>query len=243
VVLYANQGASQFDPNNPVQGRIENPAGGYLGGSIGDYTNPGHVQRQLVVNGEVLARYGDAPVVDSTSSTPSYVSTAEFSLASSPLQLRGANADPVQYTVVESETLQSIARVVLGDASLWYTIAQANGLTGTETLSPGQVLTVPKTLVSANNSATFKPYDPTQVRGDTSPVQPDLVMPSGGGGGDSCGGLGQIIMIAIVIVVTVYSAGAMAAAGSLGADAFGLRHWQVPPLEGDLLPPWPQEAR
>jgi nucleoid-associated protein YgaU len=29
----------------------------------------------------------------------------------------------VQYTVVEGETLQSIARAVLGDANLWYTIA------------------------------------------------------------------------------------------------------------------------
>ncbi|TXT38359.1 MAG: peptidoglycan-binding lysin domain-containing protein [Comamonadaceae bacterium] len=98
----------------------------------------------------------------------------------------GTNPDPVQYTVVEGESLKSIARAVLGDANLWYTIAQANGLSGTEVLSAGQVLTVPKTLVSANNSSIFKPYDPAQVRGDTSPVQPDLVMPSGGGIRTNC---------------------------------------------------------
>ena len=211
MVLYANQGASQFDPAKPNQGigRILNPASGYVGGSIGDYSNPGHVQRQFVVNGEVLARYGDAPDPASASSSPGYISTAEFSLASSPRQLRGANANPVQYTVVEGESLKSIARAVLGDANLWYTIAQANGLSGSETLSAGQVLTVPKTLVSANNSSIFKPYDPTQVRGDTSPVQPDLVMPSGGGGG-GCGGLGQIIMLVVAVAVAYYTGGAAA---------------------------------
>ena len=31
------------------------------GGFIGNVLNPGHVQRQLVANGEVLPRYGDAP--------------------------------------------------------------------------------------------------------------------------------------------------------------------------------------
>lgn len=42
-------------------GRIQNLPGGYIGGWIGDALNPGHVQRQLVANGEVLGRYGDAP--------------------------------------------------------------------------------------------------------------------------------------------------------------------------------------
>jgi|GEM_PF-3875278 len=42
-------------------GRIQNEPGGYIGGFIGDAINPGHNQRQLVANGEVLALYGDAP--------------------------------------------------------------------------------------------------------------------------------------------------------------------------------------
>ena len=56
--LYVNQSAGTTADKG---GRIQNEPGGYIGGFIGDAINPGHVQRQLVANGEVLARYGDAP--------------------------------------------------------------------------------------------------------------------------------------------------------------------------------------
>ena len=52
--LYVNKSAGSASDKG---GRIENRPGGF----IGDAFNPGHIQRQLVANGEVLAHYGDAP--------------------------------------------------------------------------------------------------------------------------------------------------------------------------------------
>lgn len=67
-----NQGAQADSPTTPynpadpnagpaVNGRTQNLASGYVGGWIGNRTsNPGHVEHQMMVAGEVLARYGDA---------------------------------------------------------------------------------------------------------------------------------------------------------------------------------------
>lgn len=51
--VYVNPGAGT--PAS-MGGRVQNALAGYLGGFIGDSLNPGHIQRQLVANGEVLAR-------------------------------------------------------------------------------------------------------------------------------------------------------------------------------------------
>jgi len=212
--VYVNQGAGHT-------GRIQNQPGGYLGGWVGDSLNPGHVQRQLVANGEVLARYGDAPDSENPANPgeiPKYVDTAEFRLNAAPLKLKGANLDAIAYTVVGGETLKDIARNVLGDAKLWWRIAEANGLavSGDGQLAEGQTLSVPKLALNANNVDTFQPYDPSRVTGS---MAPNLPAPAGQGGG--CGGLGKIIMVAIAVVVTIYTAGALAAAGSLGTNALG----------------------
>ncbi|GKS92667.1 LysM peptidoglycan-binding domain-containing protein [Acidovorax sp. SUPP2539] len=208
--VYVNQGAGHT-------GRVQNQPGGYLGGWVGDSVNPGHVQRQLVANGEVLARYGDAPDSENPPNPgdiPKYVDTAEFRLNAAPLKLKGANLDAIAYTVVGGETLKDIARNVLGDAKLWWRIAEANGLavSGDGQLAAGQTLSVPKLALNANNVDTFQPYDPSRVTGS---MDPNLPAPAGQGGG-GCGGLGKIIMVAIAVVVSVYTAGLMSgASGSL----------------------------
>ncbi|WP_415842322.1 LysM peptidoglycan-binding domain-containing protein, partial [Paracidovorax anthurii] len=177
--VYVNQAAGHT-------GRIQNPASGYLGGWVGDSLNPGHVQRQLVANGEVLARYGDAPDSENppanAGDVPKYVDTAEFRLNAAPLQLKGANLDAIAYTVVGGETLKDIARNVLGDAKLWWRIAEANGLavSGDGQLAAGQTLRVPKLALNANNVETFQPYDPSRVTGSLDAVLP---APAGQGGG------------------------------------------------------------
>ncbi|CAM3375318.1 YD repeat-containing protein [Paracidovorax anthurii] len=208
--IYVNQGAGHV-------GRIQNP-GTYLGGWVGDSLNPGHVQRQLVANGEVLARYGDAPDSENPPANAGelqkYVDTAEFRLNAAPLQLKGANLDAIAYTVVGGETLKDIARNVLGDATLWWRIAEANGLavSGDGQLAAGQTLRVPKLALNANNVETFQPYDPSRVTGSL-----DAVLPAPAGQGGGCGGLGKIIMVAIAVVVTVYTAGLLSgASGALG---------------------------
>ena len=179
--LYVNQGTGQFAAPIGEFGRIENRPGGYLGGYIGNVLNPGHIQRQLVANGEVLARYGDAPDSENPpqkGAVPKYVNTAEFHLNAPALKLRDTNFSAMSYTVVGGETLKTIARNVLGDSSLWWRIAEANGLavSGDGELTAGQTLSIPKLALNANNADTFQPYDPSRVTGSLDSVLPAPVL-------------------------------------------------------------------
>ncbi|WP_225981737.1 LysM peptidoglycan-binding domain-containing protein [Paracidovorax avenae] len=216
TAVFVSQGG--FNEKTEVQSSIANPASGYQGGVTGSALTPGHVQRQLVANGEVLARYGDAPTQEENTpqtNNPAYVDTADFRLQAAQIRPRHKSLDPVAYTVVGGETLKDIARNVLGDASLWWRIADANSLavSGDGALTAGQTLTVPKLALNANSVETFQPYDPSQAMGSMDPVLP---VPANGGG---CGGIGAIIMIVIVVVVTIYTAGALSTVA--GTATFG----------------------
>jgi hypothetical protein len=207
--LYVNQSAGSASDKG---GRIENRPGGYIGGFIGDAFNPGHIQRQLVANGEVLARYGDAPDSENrpqNGAVPKYVNTAEFHLNAPALKLRDTNFSAMSYTVVGGETLKTVARNVLGDSSLWWRIAEANGLavSGDGELTAGQTLSIPKLALNANNADTFQPYDPSRVTGSL-----DSVLPAPAGQGGGCGALGKIIMVAVAVVVAAMVGPAITAA-------------------------------
>lgn len=77
------------------------------------------------------------------------------------------------YTVRDGDTLQSIANALWGDASLWYLIADANGLTGTTALAGGMTITLPnKVLNFHNDDNTFRVYDPNKAIGDVDPNVP-----------------------------------------------------------------------
>ena len=176
--LYVNQSAGTTADKG---GRIQNEPSGFFGGFIGDAINPGHVQRQLVANGEVLARYGDAPDSENppqNGAVPKHVNTAEFHLNAPALKLRDTNFSAMSYTVVGGETLKTIARNVLGDSSLWWRIAEANGLavSGDGELTAGQTLSIPKLALNANNADTFQPYDPSRVTGSLDSVLPAPVL-------------------------------------------------------------------
>ncbi|AYM96375.1 LysM peptidoglycan-binding domain-containing protein [Acidovorax sp. 1608163] len=200
-VLYVNQGASQTS-------RIENKAGGYIGGWVGDSLNPGNIQRQMVVGGEVLARYGSAPdsekPLTANNAAPNYVNTAEFYVGASPMPIKGGSTSPVSYTVVGGESLKDIARSVLGDAGLWWRIAEANSLavSADAPLIAGQTLTVPKVPLSANSADTLRPYEPGKVIGSQDPVLPE---PAAAGGKKGCGGIGKVLMAVVAVVVAVYA--------------------------------------
>jgi YD repeat-containing protein len=120
---------------------------------------------------------------------------------------------PSIYTVqADTETLQTIAKSLWGDGSLWYVIADANGMTAPGPLQVGQTLRVPTRVTTVHNTSdTFKPYSASDAIGDVTP----LPVPSNSHGG--CGTIGTIIAVVIAAVVTVYTAGA--AAGWLAGAA------------------------
>lgn len=126
-----------------------------------------------------------------------------------PLTDAALSGGPSTYTVqADGQTLQNVAQALWGDASLWYLIADANGL-GNVSLTKGQVLVIPaKGSAGGNTYQTFKPYDASKVMGDITPQ--GMPLPQGGGGG--CGGLGQILVVVVAIVATIYTAGALSGA-------------------------------
>lgn len=126
------------------------------------------------------------------------------------------------YTVRSGDTLASIAQSIYGDASLWYEIADANGLNGASSLAAGQQLKIPSSVSNAHNtSSTFRPYDAASHIGDVAPTTPKPPKKS------PCGVFGQILLaviaIAVAVVVTAGAAAVMtnATLGSALGAMFG----------------------
>jgi nucleoid-associated protein YgaU len=114
----------------------------------GDPANPMQGQRQLVVNGEVLGRYGWVPdelyagISFPVPGFTPYTQKASFSFGYQPINGNYPAGTPGTYAVGAGDTLQSIAKGAYGDANLWYLIADANGLGGNAEMRVGQVLTI-----------------------------------------------------------------------------------------------------
>ncbi|MDN6886171.1 LysM domain-containing protein, partial [Variovorax sp. CAN2819] len=187
-------------------------------------------QRQMVVNGEVLGRYGllSDTRFDGTplaQNGPFFTPQSDFSFGYQPINGNYPAGTPGSYSVGVSDTLQTIAKGAYGDSSLWYLIADANGLSGNADLRAGQVLRIPAATSSANNANTFKPYDPSKIAND-SPTM--MATPQSQGGG--CGGIGQIIVAVVAIVVAAFtqqwylvnvSGISGGVAGAISAGAYG----------------------
>jgi YD repeat-containing protein len=133
---------------------------------------------------------------------------ANFDVNYTPVSSDYPASVPTQVIAQQNETLRTIAARVYGDASLWYLIAEENGLTNPDALlESGTALRIPNEVVSLSNSSTsFKPFDVRQAIGDTTPTQPAPKPKKGG-----CGILGQILILVVAIVATVFTAGALAA--------------------------------
>ncbi|WP_235582317.1 LysM peptidoglycan-binding domain-containing protein [Rhizobacter sp. Root1221] len=179
----------------------------------------GNVQRQVVVNGEVLGRHGigiseQSPRTDD--GDPRFTQIADFDVGFQRITGNYPTASVGTYQVQAGDTLRSIARQSYGDEGLWYRIAETNGLTGDRDLRVGQTINIPSVVGSVhNNASTFKPYDPSKITGDTTP---NLPVPEGDKG---CGGIGMLLVIIVAVVVTIYTAGAAAAVMSEAAAAAG----------------------
>ncbi len=132
------------------------------------------------------------------------VMASNFDTGTNPINDLYPSAAPGNVTVRDGDTLQSIAQSQWGDASLWYLLADANGLTGSETLTAGMVLNVPSKVANLhNNTGTFKVYDAGKAIGDTGPTLPDPPPANKG-----CGGFGVILALVVAVVVTVITEGA-----------------------------------
>jgi flagellum-specific peptidoglycan hydrolase FlgJ len=94
--------------------------------------------------------------------------------------------------------LRSIAQTLYGDSSLWYEIADANGISGDMALGQGQRLSLPAGVSRThNNASTLTPYDANSAIGNVSPTTPKPPKKAG------CGVLGQILLAVVSIAVTV----------------------------------------
>jgi YD repeat-containing protein len=144
---------------------------------------------------------------------PTGVADFDLSLASINSYSQGSAGG--SYTVRAGETLSTIAANLWGDAALWYKLAEANGLSGNAALIEGRTLRLPAGVMkNTHNAATFKPYDPGDVIGETSPTNPKPKK------NNKCGVFGAILLTVIAVAVTAITAGA--ALSAVGAVQGGL---------------------
>lgn len=115
-----------------------------------------------------------------------------------------ASTSGAVYTVRGGDTLAGIAAQIWGDASLWYKLAEANGLSANSGLSEGQQLRVPPGVFRAHlNAATFIPYDAAAFIGPTD-VGPVYPKPQNR---DGCGVIGALLLAVVAVAVTAVVGG------------------------------------
>ena len=124
------------------------------------------------------------------------------------------------YTVNAGDTLQSIAEQMYGNASLWFVIADANGLSADTPLTQGMQLLVPNTIQNGTITAlNHKVYSETDLVGSTLPNLKSPPPPHHGG----CASILAIIIVVVIAVVAAYALTVLGPAlGSLIGSAVGV---------------------
>ncbi|WP_315385005.1 LysM peptidoglycan-binding domain-containing protein [Microvirgula aerodenitrificans] len=165
------------------------------------------------------------------------INSADFDQNYEPVGPHYPARAPDSITVQSGDTLQTLARRLWGDRSLWYLLADANNLSGSETLVAGQRLNVPNRIGNLHNtSETFRVYQPGEAIGDTDPMLPDAPPPPRVEGGSSggCGVMGKALIIIVAVVATVFTAGAAAVAMGAVASGMGVMAAGAAALTGGL---------
>ncbi|SNT34951.1 YD repeat-containing protein, partial [Pseudomonas japonica] len=155
-----------------------------------------HTQSYLYYQGAALANYGN-------------LSAAQITDTLSPISEEYPGRTPGNYVVSQGDTLASIAQAVWGDSKMWYLIADANGIDPAQGLVVGDSIRIPNVVSSTHNDATtFKPYNASDVLGDTTPtpVFPPPPKPKK----KKCKGIASVVMVVVAVVATVFTAGAAA---------------------------------
>jgi YD repeat-containing protein len=170
----------------------------FNGQRIGDISNNGSSSVDYVAaNAQRTGVPGTGPFAGGSATSVPY---ADFDQSYDPINGLDYAQAASRYTVNTGDTLASIATQLWGDASLWYKLAQANGLTGSETLVAGMSLIVPAGVRSSSNSdSTFRPYDPSVAQGDLSPTAPKPAAKN-----KNCGVFGMILLAVIAVAVAYF---------------------------------------
>lgn len=145
---------------------------------------------------------GDKRVVPGTGAFrggSSYMSTySDFAQSSEQINALSQGSTAGGYTARAGDTLRSVAQQLWGDSSLWYKLAEANGIQTDMALTEGRRLNIPAGVSRTHhNAATFRPYDASEATGNISPTIPKPQKKN------KCGVFGQILLAAIAIAVTV----------------------------------------
>ncbi|WND82018.1 putative Ig domain-containing protein [Lysobacter capsici] len=119
-------------------------------------------------------------------------------------------------TALAGESLRDLAKRVYGNEQQWYVLAQANGLGDPEQeIGGGLMLDVPNVDVSRNDAGTFKPYNPGEAIGSTTPSLPYIPPPKA-----ACSSVAKVIVLVVVVAVAAFTGGtilaALPTAGTLG---------------------------
>jgi hypothetical protein len=162
------------------------------GGTV--YERERNAHHYTYVNGQSVAHLTEGGDMDVTSRLTAFDTQS------------GAGTVVVQ----ENDTLQRIAQRVYGNAGMWYVIAEANAIEGNDDLIAGTTLRTPSVKTVANTADTYRPYDPSQVIGPTTPDLPWIAPPPKAG----CGAFAIILMIVVMVVITICTAGAAAPAAA-----------------------------
>lgn len=129
-----------------------------------------------------------------------YSAYADFNQSYEPVNLNSDRGASTAYAVQDGDSLAGIALAIWGDASLWYLLADANGMSADSSLAVGSTLWVPAGVHNVHNSSTtFKPYDPNLAHSNTEPI---VAAPQAGKKKKKCGALGQILVMAVSVAVT-----------------------------------------
>jgi LysM domain len=175
-------------------------------------------------NGTTDVRYGDSTSYRTASSAGtgafrfgavSGSAYTEYDASVSPINTFNQGSSAGGYTARAGESLQSIAANLWGDSSLWYKLAEANGLSGAASLREGQILRLPAGVIkNTHNAGTFQPYDPGEAIGDTSPTTPKPPKQN------KCGAMGQVLLVVIAVAVAVFTQNYLVAAEIFAKGSF-----------------------
>jgi len=173
----------------------------YLNGNrMGEYGNNGPSRVDYAT---ALAQRGVGSVGIGQFRAGHPVSSADFDENYEPIGPNYPGQAASQYTVHGGDTLSSIAQALWGDSSMWYLIADANGLKADSNLVAGQILLIPNKVTNIHNRAgVYRVYDPGEAIGDAMPLLPVLAAPPPAHHHGGCGVVGEILLIAVAVAVT-----------------------------------------